>query len=51
MLVIPKQCHYKMLPAKIGEAQYTAASCISQCTGCTCSCRCSCKHVPNGISW
>ncbi|WP_399438273.1 FibroRumin family radical SAM-modified Cys-rich RiPP [Veillonella sp.] len=36
--------NYTMLLGNINESMIdSAASCISQCTGCMCSCRCSCS--------
>ena len=50
---IPSTANYNTMFGKlIDEEGLTAASCISQCTGCKCACSCSCRAVDElGFEW
>lgn len=44
---------YERMLGNINEKAITsAASCMSQCTGCKCSCKCSCSVImTEGLDW
>ena len=43
---------YKELQGKIDTESFTAAKCVSQCTGCMCNCRCACSGISfSDVEW